>query len=54
MEELLKAYAKKRQEEAGSPLELHPATHGDFDVVLRDGTRLTLSRTWRDRLRGLC
>src|SRR6266480_5605431 len=26
MEELLKAYAKKRQEEAGSPLELHPAT----------------------------
>ncbi len=33
--------------------ELHPATHGDFDVLLRDGTRLTLSRTWRDRLRGL-
>jgi two-component system LytT family response regulator len=30
--------------------ELHPATHGDFDVVLRDGTRLTLSRTCRDRL----
>jgi two-component system LytT family response regulator len=34
-------------------VELHPATHGDFDVLLRDGTRLTLSRTWRDRLRGL-
>jgi two-component system, LytTR family, response regulator len=34
--------------------ELHPASHGDFDVLLRDGTRLTLSRTWRDRLRGLC
>jgi two-component system, LytTR family, response regulator len=35
-------------------VELHPATHGDFDVLLRDGTRLTLSRTWRERLRGLC
>jgi two-component system LytT family response regulator len=34
-------------------VELHRATHGDFDVLLRDGTRLTLSRTWRDRLRGL-
>jgi two-component system, LytTR family, response regulator len=31
--------------------ELHPATHGDFDVVLRTGTRLTLSRTWRDRVK---
>jgi two-component system LytT family response regulator len=30
--------------------ELYPATHGDYDVVLRDGTRLTLSRTWRERL----
>jgi two-component system LytT family response regulator len=28
--------------------ELHPATHGDLDVVLRDGTRLTLSRSWRE------
>jgi two-component system, LytTR family, response regulator len=28
--------------------ELHPATHGDVDVVLRDGVRLTLTRTWRD------
>jgi two-component system LytT family response regulator len=30
--------------------ELYPATHGDLDVLLRDGTRLTLSRTWRERL----
>jgi two-component system LytT family response regulator len=29
-------------------VELHPATHGDVDVVLRDGGRLTLTRTWRD------
>ena len=28
-----------------------PASHGDADVVLRDGTRLPASRTWRDRLR---
>jgi two-component system, LytTR family, response regulator len=33
--------------------ELQPATHGDMDVVLRDGTRLTLSRTWRGRARQL-
>jgi two-component system LytT family response regulator len=33
--------------------EFHPATHGDMDVVLRDGTRLTLSRTWRERARHL-
>jgi two-component system LytT family response regulator len=26
-------------------------SHGDADVVLRDGTRLTASRTWRERLR---
>ena len=26
IEELLKAYAKKRQEEAGAPFEMHPAT----------------------------
>jgi two-component system LytT family response regulator len=31
-------------------LELQPATHGDFDVRLRDGTVLTLSRTWREQL----
>ena len=30
--------------------ELHPATHGDLDAVLRDGTRLTISRTWRARV----
>lgn len=30
--------------------ELHPVTHGDLDVRLRDGTSLTLSRMWRDRL----
>lgn len=30
--------------------ELHPASHGDFDVVLRDGTRLTLSRSWREHV----
>ena len=33
--------------------EFHPATHGDMDVVLRDGTQLTLSRTWRARARHL-
>ena len=31
-------------------VELQPATHGDFDVRLRDGTALTLSRTWREKL----
>ena len=30
--------------------ELHPASHGDFDVVLRDSTRLTLSRSWREHV----
>ena len=33
--------------------EFHPATHGDMDVVLRDGTKLTMSRTWRARARHL-
>jgi two-component system, LytTR family, response regulator len=33
--------------------ELSPATHGDLGVRLRDGTRLTLSRTFRDRLMGV-
>jgi two-component system, LytTR family, response regulator len=28
--------------------ELHPAKHGDMDVVLKTGEILTLSRTWRD------
>ena len=31
-------------------VELRAATHGDFEVLLRDGTRLTLSRTCRGRL----
>jgi two-component system LytT family response regulator len=31
-------------------LELHPSFHGDYTVVLRDGTRLTLSRSRRERV----
>jgi len=30
--------------------ELHPAGHGDAEVILRGGTRLTLSRTCRERV----
>ena len=30
--------------------ELQPSSHGDFDVRLRDGTRLTLSRSWREHV----
>jgi two-component system LytT family response regulator len=30
--------------------EVRPATHGDAEVTLRDGTRLAASRTWRERL----
>jgi two-component system, LytTR family, response regulator len=30
--------------------ELHPLFHGDYELVLRRGTRLTLSRRYRDRL----
>ncbi len=30
--------------------ELQPAFHGDYVVLLRDGTRLTLSRSYRDKL----
>jgi two-component system, LytTR family, response regulator len=33
--------------------ELHPATHGDVDLVLDSGTRLVLTRTWRDRVEQL-
>ncbi len=33
--------------------ELHPLFHGEYEVVLRDGTRLTLSRSYRDRLQTL-
>jgi two-component system, LytTR family, response regulator len=29
-------------------VELHPGTHGDADLVLRNGTHLTLTRTWRE------
>jgi two-component system LytT family response regulator len=31
-------------------IELRPSSHGDFDVRLRDGTRLTLSRSWREHV----
>jgi DNA-binding LytR/AlgR family response regulator len=30
--------------------ELQPLFHGDYTVFLDDGTRLTLSRRYRDRL----
>jgi two-component system LytT family response regulator len=30
--------------------EIHPASHGDCDLLLRDGTTLPLSRTWRERV----
>ena len=30
--------------------ELQPAFHGDHVLVLQDGTELTLSRSYRDRL----
>ena len=33
--------------------ELQPLFHGEYDVVLRTGTTLTLSRGFRDRLQGL-
>ena len=31
--------------------ELHPWFNGDYAVTLKDGTRLTLSSTYRDRLK---
>jgi len=31
--------------------EIRPTSHGDAEVALRDGTRLSVSRTFRDRLR---
>jgi two-component system LytT family response regulator len=31
--------------------ELHPASHGDIDLVLRNGVHLTLTRTWREAFR---
>jgi two-component system LytT family response regulator len=30
--------------------EIQPWFHGDYIVILRDGTKLTLSRSYRDRL----
>lgn len=33
--------------------ELHPWFHGDYQVVLHDGTELTLSRSYRPRLQEL-
>lgn len=33
--------------------ELHPWFHGDYQVVMRDGTELTLSRSYRPRLQDL-
>jgi two-component system LytT family response regulator len=33
--------------------ELRPWFHGDYKVVLRDGAELTLSRTYREKLRGV-
>jgi two-component system, LytTR family, response regulator len=31
-------------------VELQPSFHGDFSIVLKDGARLTLSRSYRDRV----
>ena len=33
--------------------ELHPWSHGEYHVILHDGSQLTLSRTYRDRLQEL-
>jgi two-component system LytT family response regulator len=33
--------------------ELQPWFHGDYVVILRDGTQLTLSRSYRQKLQGL-
>jgi len=30
--------------------EMHPLFHGDYELILRRGTRLTLSRRYRERL----
>jgi two-component system LytT family response regulator len=30
---------------------VRPQTHGDAEILLRNGTRLTVSRTWRERLK---
>lgn len=31
--------------------ELHPTPHGDYDVLLRDGTSLVMSRSYKEKLR---
>lgn len=33
--------------------ELQPLFHGEYSVILKDGTRLTLSRSYRDKVQGL-
>jgi two-component system LytT family response regulator len=33
--------------------ELQPLFHGEYSVILRDGTKLTLSRSHRDKLQQL-
>jgi two-component system, LytTR family, response regulator len=33
--------------------ELQPASHGDVDLILRNGRRLTMSRTWRERVQRM-
>ena len=33
--------------------ELQPLFHGEYSVILRNGTRLTLSRGYREKLDGL-
>ncbi len=33
--------------------ELVPLAHGDYEIVLRDGTRVTASRTFSERLRAI-
>jgi DNA-binding LytR/AlgR family response regulator len=33
--------------------EMRPAFHGDYTIVLRNGTQLTASRTYRNRLQAL-
>jgi two-component system LytT family response regulator len=33
--------------------ELHPLFHGEYELVLSDGTRLTSSRHYRDVLQSL-
>ena len=33
--------------------ELQPLFHGEYAVILRNGTRLTLSRSYRDRLQRI-